>query len=151
MHFVSTQRVCASWPPLPPSPLPPPFTSLVVLSPWHLLHQQKHTASPSLFAPPPNPLLATRPNPLLPPRPLDPLLPPRPLDPPGHLDGTLCLWDLRQNRSGGQPLAEVRGRGRGRGADCTKRGQWRLWAQLDAPPPRSGGTWWSWWRVGGWG
>jgi hypothetical protein len=26
----------------------------------------------------------------------------------GHLDGTLCLWDLRQNKAGGQPLAEVR-------------------------------------------
>eukprot|EP00879_Flechtneria_rotunda_P010997 GHRR01011491.1.p1 GENE.GHRR01011491.1~~GHRR01011491.1.p1 ORF type:complete len:553 (+),score=196.54 GHRR01011491.1:156-1814(+) len=26
----------------------------------------------------------------------------------GHLDGTLCLWDLRQNRAGSQPLAEVR-------------------------------------------
>eukprot|EP00882_Tetradesmus_deserticola_P009279 GHRQ01009790.1.p1 GENE.GHRQ01009790.1~~GHRQ01009790.1.p1 ORF type:complete len:247 (+),score=100.18 GHRQ01009790.1:873-1613(+) len=26
----------------------------------------------------------------------------------GHLDGTLCLWDLRQSRAGSQPLAEVR-------------------------------------------
>lgn len=26
----------------------------------------------------------------------------------GHLDGTLCLWDVRQSRAGSQPLAEVR-------------------------------------------
>ncbi|KAF8066392.1 ATG16 [Scenedesmus sp. PABB004] len=30
----------------------------------------------------------------------------------GHLDGTLCLWDLRQSRAGSQPLAEVRRRQR---------------------------------------
>ena len=29
------------------------------------------------------------------------------LPPPGHLDGSLCLWDMRQDRAGGKPLAEV--------------------------------------------
>ncbi|KAI8474215.1 MAG: WD40-repeat-containing domain protein [Monoraphidium minutum] len=26
----------------------------------------------------------------------------------GHLDGTLCIWDSRQDRAGGKPLAELR-------------------------------------------
>jgi WD40 repeat protein len=30
--------------------------------------------------------------------------------PAGHLDGTLCLWDLRQSRAGSAPLSEARSR-----------------------------------------
>ena len=26
----------------------------------------------------------------------------------GHLDGSLCLWDMRQSRAGSQPLFEAR-------------------------------------------